>query len=80
MFLIRDTAEYVRLEMQSHPPEELPERMSFREVFSTTSFKDPNLFACSQAGLINNLNDGMSWGVFPSFTLPSGSGWGASGS
>jgi MFS family permease len=41
--------------------------LSFREVFTRTSFKDHNLFACSQAGLINNLNDGMSWGVFPLF-------------
>jgi MFS family permease len=79
VFLIRDTAEYVRLEMQSHPPEELPERMSFREVFSTTSFKDPNLFACSQAGLINNLNDGMSWGVFPLFYATFGLGVGRIG-
>jgi MFS family permease len=41
--------------------------MSFREVFARTSLKDRNLFACSQAGLLNNLNDGMSWGVFPLF-------------
>ncbi len=41
--------------------------MGFGEVFSRTSFKDRNLFACSQAGLINNLNDGMSWGAFPLF-------------
>jgi MFS family permease len=41
--------------------------LSFREVFARTSLKDRNLFACSQAGLVNNLNDGMSWGVFPLF-------------
>jgi MFS family permease len=64
-FLVRDTGEHVRLEMESHPPE--PSPLSFREVFSMTSFKDRNLFACSQAGLVNNLNDGMSWGVFPLF-------------
>jgi hypothetical protein len=29
--------------------------------------EDRNLFACSQAGLVNNLNDSMSWGVFPLF-------------
>src|SRR3712207_8915830 len=39
--------------------------LTFRDVFARTSFKDRNLFACSQAGLVNNLNDGMSWGVFP---------------
>jgi MFS family permease len=64
-FLVRDTGEHVRLEMEAHPPE--PSPLSFREVFSMTSFKDRNLFACSQAGLVNNLNDGMSWGVFPLF-------------
>jgi MFS family permease len=63
--LVRDTGEHVRLEMQSHPPE--PSPLSFSEVFARTSFKDRNLFACSQAGLVNNLNDGMSWGVFPLF-------------
>jgi len=65
VFLVRDTSEHVRLEMRSHPPE--PSPLSFREVFAIISLKDRNLFACSQAGLINNLNDGMSWGVFPLF-------------
>jgi MFS family permease len=37
----------------------------FREVFALTSYRNPTLFACSQAGLINNLNDGMAWGLFP---------------
>jgi MFS family permease len=64
-FLVRDTEEYVRLELSKHPPE--PSPLGFREVFARTSFKDRNLFACSQAGLVNNLNDGMSWGVFPLF-------------
>jgi MFS family permease len=65
VFLVGDTGEYVRLEMRSLPPE--TDRVTFREVFARTSFKDRNLFACSQAGLVNNLNDGMSWGVFPLF-------------
>jgi MFS family permease len=64
-FLVRDTQEHVRLELSEHPPESTP--LGFREVFARTSYKDRNLFACSQAGLINNLNDGMSWGVFPLF-------------
>ena len=37
------------------------------EVFRRTSWKDRNLRAVSQAGLVNNLNDGMSWGIFPLF-------------
>ena len=48
--------------MGEHPPE--PNPPTFREVFSRTTYGDRNLFACSQAGLVNNLNDGTSWGVF----------------
>ena len=44
-----------------------PSALSFREIFALTTFKDRNLFAASQAGLVNNLNDGMSWGIFPLF-------------
>jgi MFS family permease len=77
VFLVRDTGEYVRLEMRSLPPE--TDRVTFREVFTTTSLKDRNLFACSQAGLVNNLNDGMSWGVFPLFFSTFGLGVGRIG-
>jgi MFS family permease len=77
IFLVRDTGEHERLETESHPPE--PSPLGFREVFSKTSFKDRNLFACSQAGLVNNLNDGMSWGVFPLFFASFGLGVGRIG-
>ncbi|MDQ5830497.1 MAG: MFS transporter [Actinomycetota bacterium] len=77
IFLVRDTGEHVRLETESHPPE--PSPLGFREVFSKTSFKDRNLFACSQAGLVNNINDGMSWGVFPLFFASFGLGVGRIG-
>ena len=39
--------------------------LSTREVFARTSFTEPALSACSQAGLVNNLNDGLAWGLFP---------------
>jgi MFS family permease len=38
---------------------------SFRRVFVETSVTDRSLSACSQAGLVNNLNDGLAWGLFP---------------
>ncbi len=64
LVLVRDTTAHAREEARLHvtgtiasPP--------FRDVFAKTSYRDPTLFACSQAGLINNLNDGMAWGVFP---------------
>jgi len=72
VFLIRDTSEHARLETESYPPE--PSPLTFREVFTLTSFRDRNLLSCSQAGLVNNLNDGMSWGVFPLFFATFGLG------
>jgi MFS family permease len=41
--------------------------MSTREVFALTTYREPALSACSQAGLVNNLNDGMAWGLLPLF-------------
>jgi MFS family permease len=45
---------------------------SFREIFALTSWRDRRLFAASQAGLVNNLNDGMAWGLFPLFFAAGG--------
>src|SRR5207244_6197035 len=39
--------------------------LSTREVFALTSLREPALSAVSQAGLVNNLNDGLAWGLFP---------------
>ena len=36
-----------------------------RQVFAQTSFREPALSAASQAGMVNNLNDGLAWGLFP---------------
>jgi MFS family permease len=63
--LIRDTRAHVALEVSKHG--QTPETVRFWEVFRRTSFGDRNLFAASQAGLVNNLNDGMSWGILPLF-------------
>lgn len=41
--------------------------LSQREIFVRTSFTDRELSSISQAGLVNNLNDGMAWGLFPLF-------------
>jgi hypothetical protein len=61
--VVRDTREHVRLEMASHAKPSAS--LGFWQIFRLTSFGDRNLFAASQAGLVNNLNDGMSWGIFP---------------
>jgi MFS family permease len=67
---VRDTRQHVQLEARGVASTTL----SFREVFALTSFKDRNLFAASQAGLVNNLNDGMSWGIFPLYFAALGLG------
>ncbi|MCB0909370.1 MAG: MFS transporter [Nocardioidaceae bacterium] len=48
------------------------ERLSDRDVFTRTSLRDPALSAASQAGLVNNLNDGLAWGLFPVLFLGAG--------
>ena len=72
ILLVRDTRNHVRLELSNHAKEASP--LHFREIFMLTSFGDRNLFAASQAGLVNNLNDGMSWGLFPLFFVANGLG------
>ncbi len=44
---------------------ELHGGLTTRQVFVLTSFREPALSSCSQAGLVNNLNDGLAWGIFP---------------
>src|SRR5882672_9594840 len=61
--LVRDTRDHVRLEASRHAAS--TDTPGFWQIFRRTSFGDRNLFAASQAGLVNNLNDGMSWGIFP---------------
>jgi MFS family permease len=72
IMLVRDTRDHVRLETAAQPQQSTS--MSFRDIFVLTSFGDRNLFAASQAGLVNNLNDGMSWGIFPLFFASFGLG------
>ena len=70
ILLLRDTRDHVRLEAS----QSVGDAIGFREVFALTSFRNRNLFAASQAGLVNNLNDGMSWGIFPLFFAAFGLG------
>ena len=72
ILVVRDTREHVRLEIGASPSK--TEAVRFWEIFTLTSFRDRNLFAATQAGLVNNLNDGMSWGIFPLFFASFGLG------
>lgn len=59
IFLIRDTRHHVARESQTSPAEKL------RSIFWETTLRDRNLGSITQAGLVNNLNDGMVWGLLP---------------
>jgi MFS family permease len=72
VFLIRDTRGHARLEASAHAASEPIERPSTPHVFAETSWRNRTLFTASQAGLVNNLNDGMSWGVFPLLFVANG--------
>ena len=65
LFAVRETRGHVAHETALHA---LPAAtLSPREVFWRTTWRDRNLASISQAGLVNNLNDGMAWGLFPLF-------------
>ncbi len=61
---VRETREHARHET-SITTTSTAAALSTREVFTLTSFREPALSAVSQAGLVNNLNDGLAWGLFP---------------
>jgi MFS family permease len=66
IFLIKDTRSFVQLEGEESKAPLL------KNIFSETSWKHPNLGAISQGGLVNNLNDGMIWGLFPILLISKG--------
>lgn len=73
VLVIRDTRKYAQLESKQANTTAVP-KPGLAWVFKETSLKNKNLFAVSQAGLVNNLNDGMSWGVFPLLFISAGVG------
>ncbi len=72
VFLVRETKQHAELEASLHPPIAEEDRPTQKEIFQKTSFTDRNLSSVSQAGLVNNLNDGMAWGLFPIYFALSG--------
>lgn len=58
-FFVKDTGHHVRSETQVSQVRKL------KNIFTETSWINPNLGSITQAGLVNNLNDGMIWGLFP---------------
>ncbi|MQM26882.1 MFS transporter [Glycomyces albidus] len=62
---VRETRGHARFETANHTGPAPAETLTDREVFKRTTLTDPALSSASQAGLVNNLNFGLSWGLFP---------------
>jgi len=67
---VRDTGAHVQLEQQDHDPR--ARTGSLGSAFARGTLSDPVLRACSQAGLVNNLNDALAWGLTPLYVAAHG--------
>ena len=74
VLFVKETRDHVRHEAANHTPtqQHLHRELTNGEIFTITSFRDKALSAASQAGLVNNLNDGLAWGLFPIFFAADG--------
>jgi len=72
VLLVRDTKPHV--DVETRLASRAPDASTAPEIFWNTSVADRNLSSASQAGLVNNLNDGMAWGLFPLFFTTVGMG------
>jgi MFS family permease len=70
VIFVRDTAAHLSLEQARHHEGGAPARM--RQAFPDASYRVPALRSCSQAGLVNNLNDALAWGLVPLFLAAHG--------
>jgi MFS family permease len=68
---VRDTGAQVALEQKAHA-EHPSAHASLRGAFTQASIHDPILRTCSQAGLVNNLNDALAWGLAPLYLAAHG--------
>ncbi|WP_018761684.1 MFS transporter [Arthrobacter sp. 135MFCol5.1] len=78
---VRETHHHARTEAAQHAAGRDAARagLTTGQVFTLTSFRDRSLSAASQAGLVNNLNDGLAWGLFPVLFAGAGLGLGQIG-
>jgi MFS family permease len=73
-FFVRETHGHAKHEAANHvqTADGLRGDLSTGEIFVLTSFKEKALSSCSQAGMVNNLNDGLAWGLFPLYFAAAG--------
>jgi MFS family permease len=71
---VRETAGHVEHEVANHQTRDghPGDDLTFGQVFATSTWRNRSLSATSQAGLVNNLNEGMAWGLFPLFFAAAG--------
>jgi MFS family permease len=74
ILVIRETRGHVAVESRSEPGASGSRAPSLGRIFYVTSLGNVSLFAACQAGLVNNLNDGMSWGLYPIYFAALGLG------
>jgi len=66
VLFVRETHHHAKVEAANHVSVHAHAgSLSDRQVFTLTSFRDRSLSSISQAGMVNNLNDGLAWGLFP---------------
>jgi MFS family permease len=73
-FFVRETAGHVEHEAANHVVGDGGHAgdLTARQIFALATWRDRNLSVTSQAGLVNNLNEGMAWGLFPPFFVAAG--------
>lgn len=74
LLAVRETRPFVHLEAAGAAAKDRQPAPSLGRVFYVTGLGNVSLFAACQAGLVNNLNDGMSWGLYPLFFAAYGLG------
>ena len=73
VLFVRDTAAHVALEQERHH-DAAATAPSLRAAFPEATWRSRALRSCSQAGLVNNLNDALAWGLVPLFLAAHGAG------
>jgi MFS family permease len=74
VLFVRETRAHAHLEAAAAPRAPSSPAPSLGHIFFVTTIGNASLFAACQAGLVNNLNDGMSWGIYPLFFAAHGLG------
>jgi MFS family permease len=79
LLAVRDTGAHMALEQAETAPAAVSAPPPFRDAFRDATYRRPALRSCSQAGLVNNLNDALAWGLVPLFLAAHGAGAGQVG-